>query len=83
MKIRHVLFPSVFSNLRIHLSEAHFSLCSHDPIFRTNKNRIIKNRLCEWALTLYFLHISSHIWHPYKQFVVIWKLLEANRKLGQ
>ena len=25
-------------------------MCSHDPFFGTNKNRILKNGSCEWAL---------------------------------
>ena len=28
-----------------------FSMCSHDPIFGTNKNRILENRSCERAFT--------------------------------
>ena len=47
MKTEHVLFPSVFSNLRIGVSECHFFLCSYDPIFGTNKNWILKNGYCE------------------------------------
>ena len=47
MKIEHFLFPSVFSNLRIRVS---FSMCSFDPVFGTNKNRIRKNGKCEQAL---------------------------------
>ena len=26
-----------------------FLMCSHDPFFGTNKNRILKNGSCEWA----------------------------------
>ena len=28
-----------------------FLMCSHDPFFGTNKNRILKNGSCEQALT--------------------------------
>ena len=27
-----------------------FSMCSHDPIVGTNKNRVLENGSCEWAL---------------------------------
>ena len=50
MKIEHVLFPSAFSKLRIRLMEGHFLMCSQDPFFGTNKNRIRKNGSCERAL---------------------------------
>ena len=47
MKIEHALVPSVFPNLRIRVSEGHFQCVLHDPIFGTNKNRILKNESCE------------------------------------
>ena len=50
-KIEHVLFPSVFFKLTDPCVGRSFSMCSHDPIFGTNKNRIVKNESCERALT--------------------------------
>ena len=41
MKIEHVIF---FQN------SVSFSVCSHDQIFGTNKNRILKNGSCERAI---------------------------------
>ena len=32
-------------------------MCSHDPFFGTNKNRILKNGSCERAFTLFAEHI--------------------------
>ena len=50
MKIEHVLFPSVFSKITDPCVGRSFSMCSHDSVFGTNKNRILKNGLCERAL---------------------------------
>ena len=50
MKIEHVLFPSVFIKITYPFDGRSFLMCSHDPFFGTNKNRILKNGLCEWAL---------------------------------
>ena len=58
MKIEHVLFPFVFFKITDPYVGRSFSLCSHDPIFGTNKDRILKNGPCERALRLeevYFL----------------------------
>ena len=69
MKIEHVLFPSVFSDLQTRVLEGHFyCVRSHDLIFGTNKNRILKNGSCEQALRvssitplLYFLRYDHFI----------------------
>ena len=37
MKIEHVLFPPVFSKITDPSVGRSFSMCSHDPTFRTNK----------------------------------------------
>ena len=60
MKIEHVLLPSVFffQNYRPMCRKV-ISLCSHDPIFGTNKNRILKNGSCERAFTLLVLTVST------------------------
>ena len=50
MKIEYVLFPSVFFKLTDPCVGRLSSMCSHDPIFGTNKNRILKNGSCERAL---------------------------------
>ena len=42
MKLEHVLFSSIFSKLRICMSEGNFLLCSGDPNFGTNKHRILE-----------------------------------------
>ena len=48
MKIEYVLFPSgFFFKITNPCIRSSFSMCSHDPIFGTNKNRILKNRSCE------------------------------------
>ena len=47
MKIEHVLFPSVFSCVG-----GSFSMCSHHPIFGTNKHRNLRNGSCERALSV-------------------------------
>ena len=49
MKIEHVLFPFVFSKLRIRVSEGHFYCVHCDPVFGTNKNRIIEIGSCKQA----------------------------------
>ena len=50
MKIEHVLFPSVFSQLQIRVMELRsFLMCSHNPFFGTNKNWVLKNGSCERA----------------------------------
>ena len=59
MKIEHVLFPSFFSKLRIHVSEGHFQCVHTIPIIGTNKNRIRKNGTCEWALRPFDLNDFS------------------------
>ena len=50
MKIEHVLFPSLFIKITHPFDGRSFLICSHDPFFGTNKNRILKNGSCEWAL---------------------------------
>ena len=55
MKIEHALFPSVFFKITDKCVERSFSMCSHDPIFGTNKNRILKNGSCERELSNIFL----------------------------
>ena len=49
MKIEHVLFHPFFSKLTDPCIGKSFSMCSHDPILGTNKNRILKNGSCERA----------------------------------
>ena len=50
MKMEHVLFPSVFfCKMTDPCVGRSFSMCSYDPIFGTNKNRILKNGSCERA----------------------------------
>ena len=49
MKIEHVLFPSVFFKITDPFDGRLFLMCSHDPFFGTNKNRILKNGSCERA----------------------------------
>ena len=52
MKIGHVLFLSVFSNLRIRVSEGHFQ-CVHTIRFSEPiKTGSLKNGSCERALTI-------------------------------
>ena len=43
MKIEYVLFPPVFFKITDACVGRTFSMCSHDPIFGNNKNRILKN----------------------------------------
>ena len=53
MKVEHALFPSVFFfKITDPCVEKSFSMCSHDLIFETNKNQILKNGSCELALIL-------------------------------
>ena len=52
MKIEHVLFPSVFFKITDPFDGKSFLMCSHDPFFGTNKDRILKNGSCERAFTL-------------------------------
>ena len=53
MKIEHVLFLSVFFfKITDPFDGRSFLMCSHYPFFGTNKNQILKNRSCEWALNL-------------------------------
>ena len=47
MKIEHVLFSSVFFKITDPFDGRSFLMCSHDPFFGTNKNRILKNGSCE------------------------------------
>ena len=42
MKIEYVLFPSVFFRITDPCAGRSFSMCSHDTIFGTNKNCIIR-----------------------------------------
>ena len=42
MKIEHVLFPFLFFKLTDPCVGKPFSMCSHDPIFGTNKTWILK-----------------------------------------
>ena len=55
MKIEHVLFPSVFFKIADPCVGRSFSMCSHDSIFRTNINRILKNGSCERAFKFFYL----------------------------
>ena len=41
MKIKHVLFLSIFFPITDPCVSESFLLCSRDPIFGTNKNRIV------------------------------------------
>ena len=50
VKIEHALFPSVFFTFMDPCVGRSFSVCSHDPIFGTNKNRILENGQCERAI---------------------------------
>ena len=50
MKIEHVLFPSVFFKITDPCVGRSFSMCSHDPIFGTNKNPILKTDRVNWPL---------------------------------
>ena len=43
MKIEHALFTSVFVKITDPCVERSYLMCSHDLIFGTNKNRILKN----------------------------------------
>ena len=52
MKIEHVLFPSVFFKITDPCVGRSFSMCSHDPIFGTNKNRILRNGWRERVLKM-------------------------------
>ena len=49
MKLKLVLFPSVFVKITDPCVGRSFLMCSYDPIFGTNKNRILKNGSCERA----------------------------------
>ena len=49
MKTEHVLLPSDFFKITNHCVGRSFSMCSHDPFFRTNKNWILKNGSYERA----------------------------------
>ena len=51
MKIEHVLFRSVFFKITDPCDGRSFLMCSHDPFFGTNKNRILKNGSCEQSFT--------------------------------
>ena len=53
MKIKHALFPSVFFKIMDLCVGRSFSMCSHDPIFGTNKNRTLKNGSCERAFSMF------------------------------
>ena len=53
MEIENVLFPSVFFKITDPCVGRSFSMCLHDQISGTNKNRILKNGSCERALTGY------------------------------
>ena len=53
MKIEHVLFHLLsFSKITDSFDGRLFLMCSHDPFFGTNKNRILKNGWCEHAFKL-------------------------------
>ena len=54
MKIEHVLFPSFFFKIRDPFAGRSFLMCSYDPFFGTNKNRILKNGSCERAFTTFW-----------------------------
>ena len=53
MKIAHVQFPSVFFKIMDPFDGRSFLMCSHDPFFGTNKNRILKNGSYERVLSLF------------------------------
>ena len=52
MKIEHVLFPSgvFFFKITDPCDVRSFLMCSHDPFFGTNKNRILRNGSYEQTL---------------------------------
>ena len=52
MKIEHALFTSVFVKITDPCVGRSYLMCSHDLIFGTNKNRILKNRPHERARSL-------------------------------
>ena len=52
MKIEHVLFPSVFFKVKAPFDGRSLLMCSHDPFFGTNRNRIFKNGSCERAFRM-------------------------------
>ena len=55
MKIEHVLFPSVFFfKITDPFDRRSFLMCSHNPFFGTNKNRILKNGSCEQAFRTFY-----------------------------
>ena len=57
-KIEHVLFPSAVFRIMDPCVGRSFSMCSHDLIFGTNKNRILINGSCEGA-TLRFCQLRG------------------------
>ena len=62
MKIEHVLFPSVFFKITNPFDGRSFLMCSHDPFFGTNKNRILDSRencsnFCLGIMEAPFLHV--------------------------
>ena len=59
MKIERVLFPSVFFKIKDPFDGRSFLVCSHDPFFQPNKNRILKNGSCEQALIIQFSESSN------------------------
>ena len=56
MKIEHVLFLSVFFKIKDPFDGRLFLMCSHDPFFGTNKNRILKNGSCEQAFRMSYMY---------------------------
>ena len=75
IKIEHVLFPSFFFKITDPFDRRSFLMCSHDPLFGTNKNRILENGSCVFeviilpnkkVVTLFFLlclAISTYCWN--------------------
>ena len=58
MKIEHILFPFVFFKITDPCVGRSFSMCLHDPIFGTNKNRILINGSCERAFIELLIEFS-------------------------
>ena len=71
MKIEHVF------KITVPCVGRSYSMCSHDPIFGTNKNRILKNGSCERALkrlnlanpnlVTFSSYLSDTFWHNFKK----------------
>ena len=58
MKTEHVLFHPFFFKITDPFDGRSFLMCSHDPFFRTNKNRILKNGSCERDFILISVNLN-------------------------